>query len=455
VSKTPPKETPARKLKRTGESRTDAYPSTSPDIDLSPDFRRALDLVEAGNHHVFVTGRAGTGKTTLLQYLRDNSNRTLAVVAPTGLAAINVGGQTIHSFFRIAPRLVDTRDIRRRRDPGVLKALELLIIDEVSMVRADVMDGIDHALRINRRRDEPFGGVKLAMFGDLWQLPPVVREPELKAYFEHTYGGPYFFQAKAWQGCYTASLELTRIYRQQDDPEFVAVLQHIRDGTASADVLAALAGRVRPRASLEDPDSYVVLTATNDAAFHENIRRLNALPGDEQTYSAAVTGKFDSASYPTEPELTLKVGAKVMFLKNDPDRRWINGSWGIVAALPDEGPTVEMDDGEAHEVRPVAWENIEYKYERAKREIARDVIGTFRQLPLRLGWAITIHKSQGHTFDRVYIDLGRGAFSHGQTYVALSRCRSLAGVALAAPVRPKDVILDSAVGNFRTVFPPG
>lgn len=423
-------------------------------LDLNRDLTLALGLIESGPEHVFVTGRAGTGKSTLLQLLVEEARRNVAVVAPTGLSAISVGGQTIHSFFRLPPRFVDTRELKPLRHTQVMKHLDLLVIDEVSMVRADLMDGIDRALRLNRRRDEPFGGVQLALFGDLWQLPPVVREAELKEYFAATYGGPWFFQALVWRETVGRSVELKTIYRQKDDPAFRRILQHIRDGEPGEEVLAALNARVTPRRQLDDPDSYVVLTATNDAAWRENSRRLGELPGDARTYAAEVIGRFDATAFPTEPVLTLKTGARVMFLKNDPDKRWINGSFGLVTGLSDEGPMVKLDEGNEHLVKAAAWENMAYQYDRAGGQITREAVGVFRQLPLRLGWAITIHKSQGQTFDRVYVDLGRGAFSHGQTYVALSRCRSLQGLALAAPVRHQDVILDSDVSGYRRVFPP-
>lgn len=425
-------------------------------LEPDPGFDRALELIEGGGEHVFVTGRAGTGKTTLLHLLRDETPRNVAVVAPTGLAAIHVGGQTIHSFFRLPPRFVDTRELRAMRHTQVMKALDLLIIDEVSMVRADLMDGIDQVLRLNRRSDEPFGGVQLALFGDLWQLPPVVREPELKEYFDETYGGPYFFQALVWRETSGRSVDLETIYRQKDDAEFRRLLQHIRDGEPGPEVLAALNSRVVPKGTLADADDYVVLTGTNEAALRENTRRLLALPGKAKVYAAEVSGRFDPGAFPTEPALTLKVGARVMFLKNDPERRWINGSWGTVTALGDDGPTVRLEDGPdggtEHEVKRTAWENLAYQYDRAAKQITREQVGAYKQLPLRLGWAITIHKSQGQTFDRVYLNLGRGAFSHGQTYVALSRCRTLEGLALAHPVRAEDVILDDAIADYRRVF---
>ncbi|MBL8225379.1 MAG: AAA family ATPase [Chromatiales bacterium] len=423
-------------------------------VDVNADFARALEVIEGGHEHVFVTGRAGTGKSTLLHLLVEETHRRVAVVAPTGLAAMNVGGQTIHSFFRLPPRFVDVRELQALRHTGVMKAIDLLVIDEVSMVRADLMDGIDTMLRLNRRSDEPFGGVQLAMFGDLWQLPPVVREPELKEYFEAAHGGPWFFQAHVWQQCSGRSVELGRIYRQQDDPGFMRILQAVRDGEPDDEILGELNDRVRPKRGLDDVDSYIVLTGTNAAAARENGRRLSELPGKVVNYAAEVTGRFDPGAFPTEPDLLLKVGARVMFLRNDPEQRWVNGSFGTVVELGDEGPMVQLADGTAHLVKKTAWENITYQYDRPGRQITREVVGSYRQLPLRLGWAITIHKSQGQTFDRVYVDLAGGAFSHGQVYVALSRCRSLAGLALARPLRASDVLLDFSVGDYRRVFPP-
>jgi len=423
-------------------------------VDVNDDFARALALIEGGQEHVFVTGRAGTGKSTLLHLLVEETHRRVAVVAPTGLAAINVGGQTIHSFFRLPPRFVDVRELRALRHTGVMKAIDLLVIDEVSMVRADLMDGIDASLRLNRRSDEPFGGVQLALFGDLWQLPPVVREPELREYFAAAHGGPWFFQAHVWQQCSGRSVELGRIYRQQDDPGFMRILQAVRDGEPDAEVLGELNDRVRPKREPGDDDGDVVLTGTNAAAARENGRRLAALPGRAVNYAAEVTGRFDPGAFPTEPDLLLKAGARVMFLKNDPEQRWVNGSFGTVVELGDDGPTVALADGTVHLVKRTAWENITYQYDRPGRQITREVVGSYRQLPLRLGWAITIHKSQGQTFDRVYIDLAGGAFSHGQVYVALSRCRSLAGLSLARPLRASDVLLDFSVGDYRRVFVP-
>jgi hypothetical protein len=250
------------------------------------------------------------------------------------------------------------------------------------------------------------------------------------------------------------SIDLEKIYRQRDDAAFRNILQHIRDGEPEPGILDALNSRFVDKAALTDPDSYVVLTATNDAALRENSRRLAALPGKPRTYGAEVSGRFDASAFPTDSSLTVKVGARVMFVKNDGERRWINGSFGTVTALSAEGPTVRLEDGGEHEVRRVAWENMAYQYDRGSKLITRQVVGAYKQLPLRLGWALTIHKSQGQTFDRAYIDLGRGAFSHGQTYVALSRCRTLEGLALSKPVRAEDVILDQQIGEYRRVFTP-
>jgi ATP-dependent DNA helicase PIF1 len=428
-------------------------PATRDTIDVNADFARALALIEGGHEHVFVTGRAGTGKSTLLHLLVEETRKRVAVVAPTGLSAIHVGGQTIHSFFRLPPRFIDVREIRPLRHTGVMKNIDVLVIDEVSMVRSDLMDGIDITLRTNRRSDTPFGGVQLAVFGDLWQLPPVVREPELKEYFA-AHGGSWFFQANAWRQAGGRSVELDRIYRQQDDPAFLRILQQVRDGEPDELTLELLNERVVDRRVLEAADAPVVLTGTNNAAARENSRRLSALKGPLVNYAAELAGRFDPGAFPTESELWLRAGARVMFLRNDPEGRWVNGSFGTVTALGDEGPTVALADGTEHVVKRTTWENMAYQYDRTGRQITREVVGSYKQLPLRLGWAITIHKSQGQTFDRVFVDLAGGAFSHGQVYVALSRCRTLAGLMLARPVRHQDVLLDFSVGDYRQVFPP-
>jgi ATP-dependent exoDNAse (exonuclease V) alpha subunit len=368
------------------------------------------------------------------------------------LAAVNVGGQTIHSFFGLPPRLVRTDDIRRSRNGGVMRRLKLLVIDEISMVRSDLMAAIDLSLRINRGRPrEPFGGVRLVMFGDLHQLPPVVQEAEVAAHLDSQYGGPFFFSVSALgEGAGTALVELTDVFRQNDEA-LIGVLNRIREGDAGEDELALLNERVRPVRTLGEGDPYVILTPTNAAAHRINMAYLDALPAAARTYEAGVTGEFSTSAQPTDQALVLKPGAKVILLRNDPDRRWVNGTIARVSRLEEKRVWVELD-GREHEVEPAAWEQRRYAYDQTQQKIVESVAGTFKQFPLRLAWALTIHKSQGLTLDKVYIDLGRGTFAHGQAYVALSRCRSLEGLALARPLRPSDVLFDPAAMGYRSKF---
>jgi ATP-dependent DNA helicase PIF1 len=421
-------------------------------LEASAQHRAAHDYLREGSGHLFVTGRAGTGKSTLLRCLKDMISDEMVIVAPTGLAAVNVGGQTIHSFFGFPPRLIRPDDIRRSRNGRLMRRLKFLVIDEVSMVRSDLMWAIDQSLRVNRGRPrEPFGGVRLAMFGDLHQLPPVINEVDVAVHLEAQHGGPFFFSLAALrEGAGTALIELTQVYRQHDQA-LLEVLNRIRDGVVGADDLAVLNERVRPIRTLAEGESYVILTPTNAAASRINLAYLAALPGQASTYAAGVTGEFNASAHPTDASLVLKPGAKVMLLRNDPERRWVNGSIARIARLDAERVFIELA-GREHEVEQVAWENRRYAYDKGQEKIVETVAGTFRQFPLRLAWALTIHKSQGLTLDNVYLDLGRGAFAHGQTYVALSRCRSLAGLALARPLRGEDILFDAAVLGYRRLF---
>ena len=405
-----------------------------------------------GSGNLFVTGRAGTGKSTLLRCLKDMLAEEMVIVAPTGLAAVNVGGQTIHSFFGFPPRLIRPDDIRRSRNGRLMRRLKFLVIDEISMVRSDLMWAIDQSLRVNRGRPrEPFGGVRLALFGDLHQLPPVINEADVAEHLEAQHGGPFFFSIAALrEGAGTGLIELRQVFRQRDEV-LLEVLNHIRDGEIGANDLAVLNQRVRPIRTLAEGDPYVILTPTNAAASRINMAYLAALAGSAKAYAAGVTGEFSAAAHPTEEKLVLKPGAKVMLLRNDPDRRWVNGSIAHVARLESERVFIEIAGAE-HEVEQVSWESRRYAYDKAQEKIVETVAGTFRQFPLRLAWALTIHKSQGLTLDNVYIDLGRGAFAHGQTYVALSRCRSLAGLALARPLRADDILFDTSVLGYRRLF---
>jgi hypothetical protein len=423
------------------------------DVEINDDFRMALDLIERQNQSLFITGKAGTGKSTLLRYFRATTKKSVVVLAPTGLAAINVGGQTVHSFFKFPPHLIDPQKLRPSRNVDLLRRLQTLVIDEVSMVRADLMDGIDTALRLNRGRpNTPFGGVQVILIGDLFQLPPVVKEQELKQYFASCYGGPYFFRAPVFSQTRLHVIDLQKVYRQTD-ANFLHLLNSIRERCLDNGVLESLNSRLREFEDLEQPGQYVTLTPTNQAAFQINMSFLDRISGPEHTFEAIVSGKFDPASFPTDSTLRLKVGARIMMIRNDPNKRWVNGSLGVISEL---GPTrlCVAIDGASYEIERHTWENVEYVFNRQENKIEQRVIGTFQQYPLRLAWALTIHKSQGQTFDRVYLDLGSGAFAHGQTYVALSRCRSLDGIALSRPVFASDVIFDEAIYGYRSVFTP-
>ncbi len=421
-------------------------------VEPTPEFLAALDYLREADGNLFVTGRAGTGKSTLLRCIRDLVPGEMVIVAPTGLAAVNVGGQTIHSFFGFPPRLMQAGDIRRSRNGRLMRRLKFLVIDEVSMVRSDIMWAIDQSLRVNRGRPrEPFGGVRLAMFGDLHQLPPVIDEAEVAAHLETEHSGPFFFSIGALrEGAGTGLIELNQVFRQKDEA-LIRVLNQIREGEADEDDLAVLNERVHPIRTLAEGEPYIILTPTNAAARRINLKYLEALTGPPRAFQAGVSGDFNESAQPTEQTLVLKPGAKVMLLRNDTDRRWVNGTIARVSRLEEDRVWVEID-GDEHEIERVAWENRRYAYDKTEEKIVATVAGTFRQFPLRLAWALTIHKSQGLTLDKVYIDLGRGTFAHGQAYVALSRCRTLEGLALARPLRPSDILFDRAAMDYRRTF---
>ena len=417
------------------------------------EYRTALSYVRADDGHLFVTGRAGTGKSTLLRALRNAVDSEMVVVAPTGLAAVNVGGQTIHSFFGLPPRLLRLDDIRRSRNGQVMRKLKFLVIDEVSMVRSDLMWAIDQSLRMNRGRPrEPFGGVRLVLFGDLHQLPPVVQEAEVAGHLESEFGGPFFFSVPAlMEGAGTTRLELTHVFRQSDET-LISVLNRIRDGEADEDDLAELNQRVSPIRTLSEGEKFVILTPTNAAAQRINTAYLDALPGRSYTYEAGITGDFTQGSQPTDSALILKPGAKIILLRNDPDKRWVNGTIARISRLEEKKVFIEVA-GREHELEPASWEQRRYAFDKDQEKIVGTVAGTFKQFPVRLAWALTIHKAQGLTLDNVYIDLGRGTFAHGQAYVALSRCRSMEGLALARKLEPRDILFDRSALGYRDLFP--
>ncbi|MEM8971560.1 MAG: AAA family ATPase [Pseudomonadota bacterium] len=422
------------------------------DVSPTPEYEAAVQYLLDSDGHLFVTGRAGTGKSTLLRVLREVMGDSCVVVAPTGLAAINVGGQTIHSFFGFPPRLINPEDIRRSRNGRVMRQLDFLVIDEVSMVRSDLMWAIDQSLRVNRgRAKEPFGGVRLVLFGDLQQLPPVVRGEEA-AILEDTHGGPYFFNISALsEGTGTQYLELQQVFRQTDEL-LIDVLNAIRSGEVEESELETLNEQVSPIRTLSEGQDFVILTPTNAAANRINKAYLDALPAQEYVFEAGIIGEFNDKAHPTDATLTLKQGAKVILLRNDPDRRWVNGTVAKIARLSEDQVWIDVA-GKEYELEAVSWENRRYAFDQSEEKIVESVAGTFKQFPLRLAWALTIHKSQGLTLEKVYVDLGRGTFAHGQTYVALSRCRSLDGLALARPLRQSDILFDPQASAYERLFP--
>ena len=423
------------------------------EISLSREQAEIFAAIEGTKQNVFVTGRAGTGKSTLLNHLSWNTDKQIVIAAPTGVAALNVGGQTIHSLFRlpigvIADNPIDQNDQVRK----LLNTIDTLVIDEVSMVNADLMDAIDRSLRQARqRKQDPFGGVQIVLFGDPYQLAPVPGGPEERAYFADHYRSMWFFDAKVWSESELRIFELTEIHRQRDN-DFKIMLNAVRHGQVTPEIGGALNGagaRTPPK------EGVITLATRNDSVNRINAAALKRLTGKSLTAKADVAGDFGGRNFPADEVLELKVGAQVMFLRNDSPLdggpRWVNGSIGTVVKVKN---TVFVDiDGDVHEVEPTVWEKYKYTYNAATKKLSRDVVAEFTQFPLRLAWAVTIHKSQGATYERAIIDLGTRVFSPGQTYVALSRLTSLEGLYLTRPLRPSDIIVDDNVRRFMQVTP--
>jgi ATP-dependent exoDNAse (exonuclease V) alpha subunit len=424
-----------------------------PALTIDDEFAHALTRMDEGYRPLYLTGRAGTGKSTLLQVFREATTKNVVVVAPTGVAAINVGGVTIHSFFRFPPRPVSTSEIRRLKDRSMYQSLDALIIDEISMVRADMLDGIDHFLRLNGPSSKhPFGGIRVIMVGDLFQLPPVVASGPEQEFLRRRYATPFFFSSNVLGSTGAEILELQRVFRQHD-PHFVRLLNAIRGNAADLHVLDELNQRYLPDFSPPPDEAWIALTGTNGAAEAINRSQLQRLHGREFVFRASASGRFENqkrTSFPAPGDLKLREGAQVMFVRNDTDRRWVNGTMGTIRSLSDDDIEVEIGGphGPSEFVEPETWEMYEYVFDAKEGRIEAEVAGEFRQYPLRPAYAITIHKSQGKTFERAVIDLGRGAFAHGQTYVALSRLVDLKGLVLRRPLRPSDIIIDEHILRF-------
>lgn len=431
---------------------------TKQPIPLSGDFNEIINQLEHTRDNLFITGRAGTGKSTLLQLFRNTTRKRCVVLAPTGIAALNVKGQTIHSFFGFPPKMLDIRELGKRKNHRLYKKVDVIIIDEISMVRADMMDNIDVFLRNNREINLPFGGVQMVFFGDLFQLPPVVASDFERNIFATRYKSPYFFSSRIVNS-YNMKLtdpfelqmiELNQVYRQVDR-RFVNLLDCIRLNQMDYDELDELNQRYEPLP--EDQDYFITLSSRNNIADQINQIKINELDTEPFSFSANVTGQFNNRLFPTDPMLRLKRGAQVMFVKNDPQKRFVNGSIGVITHLEAERIMIKVPDPDGKEqsieLEQMEWEILKYKSDPDKpKNISTEVVGTFKQYPIKLAWAITIHKSQGKTFDNVIIDMGAGAFEYGQTYVALSRCRTFEGVYLKRPIKPKDIMVDRRVSEW-------
>ena len=423
------------------------YNSLLPDdFVLSEEFESIVEQIENTKDHFYITGKAGSGKSTLLAYFRSVTQKNTAVLAPTGVAAIRVKGQTIHSFFGFPPKVIQTRHIKKVRQIELLQNLETLIIDEISMVRADVFDAIDYSLRVHRKKlTQPFGGVQVIVFGDLFQLPPVVNMDE-SSLLERIYpNGQFFFHSNIFQDAQFKTLELQSIYRQTDD-HFIYLLNAVRDGSITNSQIDNLNDSLVE--NFEMDEGKIILTTTNARASGINQNYLKQLSSEEFSYRAQATGQFYKELFPTDEVLKLKKGAQVIMIKNDPEKRWVNGSIGTIHDIAEKKIKVKINH-KIYEVKKEKWDRIQYSYDDDQQEVLENVTGSFKQYPMRLAWAITIHKSQGQTFEKVIIDMSQGSFAPGQLYVALSRCINLEGIELLRPLKKSDVIVNKQLIGFQ------
>ena len=432
----------------------------------NPEFQDALNLIQYTRQSVFLTGKAGTGKSTFLKYVCAHVKKKHVVLAPTGIAAINAGGSTLHSFFKLPfhPLLPDDPNFSLKggklhsflkyssEHRKLIKEIELVIIDEISMVRADIIDFIDKVLRVySQNMREPFGGKQILLVGDVFQLEPVVKSDE-REILNRFYSTPYFFLARVFNEIELVSIELTKVYRQSDKA-FVSVLDHIRTNTANATDLQLLNTRYGTQIEESESDMYITLATRRDTVDYINEKKLAELPGESAILKGEIKGEFPENSLPTLMELELKPGAQIIFIKNDFEKRWVNGTIGTVAGI-DENDTLYVitEDGREFDVKKERWANIRYRYNEVEKKIEEEELGVFIQYPVRLAWAITIHKSQGLTFSRVVIDFTGGVFAGGQTYVALSRCTSLDGIQLKKPIARGDIFVRSEIVAFAQRF---